>query len=150
MADILRGQHSQSRCHSDAVVCSQRRTLCLHPLPVNIRLDRVFIEIMRRVRIFLTHHVHVCLEHHRRRPFPARRGGLRHQHIACLVLAGFQIMPAGKIHQPRPDFLLFLRGAGHLANLLKIAPNGFRFQSFQNSFHINIVNRYSLIVHQTS
>ncbi|CCJ85488.1 hypothetical protein BN133_1865 [Cronobacter dublinensis 582] len=68
-------QHRQRGGHADAVVRAKRGAASFHPLAVDVRLDRIFREVMNGVVIFLRHHIQVRLQHDRLAVFHA--GGRR-------------------------------------------------------------------------
>ena len=92
MYRILVRQNGHSCCYAYTVVCSQRCTVCRHPLTVifNICLDGVFFKIKDLVAVLLRHHIHVSLKDHARMVFITRRSWFANEDITNLVLKSFQ------------------------------------------------------------
>ena len=68
MNDVLVGQDSHGCSHTYAVVRTEGGAVGGHPLAVvlNVRLDRVFLEVKHAVAVLLRHHIHVPLQDHAR------------------------------------------------------------------------------------
>ena len=85
MLNAVVRQYRQRRGHTDTVICTQRGTARFHPVAVDVRLDRVFREVVNGVVVFLWHHVQVRLQHNRFTVFHAFGGGFADQNVANLV-----------------------------------------------------------------
>jgi len=123
------GHHRQRGSHSDAVVGSERRALGAYPVAVDHSGDGGMLEVKRLV-VALAHHIHMSLQDHRRgilMPGCSRRFD---HHIAHLVGLCLKIVALGEIEQILAYFLLFLRGTGHLRNLVEDFKNPFGFEFF--------------------
>ena len=64
MFDILGKQHRHRHRRTHTVVGTQRRIIRIYPIPFDTRADRITIEIMRRIRRFLRHHINMRLQNH--------------------------------------------------------------------------------------
>ena len=125
---VLGLHHSQDGCHAQSVVGTQRGALCLHPLTVYPRLYGVGLEVMRRLRRLLRHHVHVGLQDHTLAVFHARCGRLAHHHVATLVDEGLHAGFLGEVEQELLYFLQMSARARHLCECIEVLPDALRFQ----------------------
>ena len=92
MNRILISQDSHGGSHTDTVVCAQRCTIGRYPFAIilDIRLDRIFLEIERFIRVLLGHHIHVALEDHTGTILHTRRSRFTNEHVADLILQRLQ------------------------------------------------------------
>ena len=85
MYDVVISQHCQRRSHTDAVIRAQGGAARFDPLAIDIRLNRIFGEVMNGVVVFLRHHIKVRLQNNRFTVFHTGRGGLTNQNVANLI-----------------------------------------------------------------
>ena len=85
MSDVVVGQHRQCGRHPDAVIRAQRGAARFHPFAVNVRLDRIFGEVVDGIVVFLRHHIEVRLQHYRFAVFHTGSGAFTNQNVANLV-----------------------------------------------------------------
>ncbi|SSN10317.1 Uncharacterised protein [Klebsiella pneumoniae] len=85
MSDAIIGQYRQCGRHSDTVVRAQRGAARFHPFAVNVRLDRIFNEVVDGVVIFLRHHIEVRLQRYRLTVFHTGSRAFTNQNVANLV-----------------------------------------------------------------
>ena len=125
MYDVLVSQNSHSRSHAYAVVGAQRRAVGGHPLAVvlNVRLDRVFLEVKHTVAVLLRHHIHVSLQDHARMVLVTRRGGLAYQHVADSVSLCFQTEALAVIDEELRYLFFLARRARDLCEFGEVLPN---------------------------
>ena len=84
------GQHGQRRGHTNAVIRAQRGAACFHPVAVDVRLNRVFGEVVNGVVVLLWHHVQVRLQHNRFTVFHPCGSRFADQNVANLVTFSMQ------------------------------------------------------------
>ena len=121
-------------CHAQAVVGTQRSALCLHPLTVNPRLDRISHEVVRRLGSFLWNHVHVGLQDHTLTVFHSGCGGLAHHHIATFVDECFHTCLLCEVEQELLYFLQMSARTRYLRKCIEVFPNALGIQ-FANFIH---------------
>ena len=86
--------------------------------------DRIAVEVVLDVGVFLTDHVDMALEHDRRRMLVAGcRRDVEHD-VADRILAHGEAALAREAPHMRPDLLLALGGARHGSQLGKMTPHG--------------------------
>ncbi len=83
-------QHGQRGSHTNTVICAQGRAARLHPLAVDVRLNRVFCEVVNGVVVFLRYHVQVRLQYHWLTVFHTCGGRFADKNIANLVAFSVQ------------------------------------------------------------
>ena len=83
-------QDRQSRRHTNPVICTKGRAARFHPVAIDVRLDRVFGEVVNGVVVFLWNHVQVRLQHNRFTVFHACGRRFADQNVANLVAFSMQ------------------------------------------------------------
>ncbi|MOA23760.1 hypothetical protein D3C78_1444020 [compost metagenome] len=122
MLDAVVCQHSQRGGHADAVVGAQRGAARFDPLTVDIRLNRIFGEVVHGVVIFLRHHVQVRLQGNRLAVFHAFGGRLAQQDIAYLVTLGVQVFLFGPFEDVLRQRFFMIRRVWNRADFGKNIP----------------------------
>ena len=124
--------------HADTAVGAQRRTFGPDPPAVDVRADRVVVEIELHVGVLLADHVHVGLEDNRRAILEARRGGFAHHHVADGILLILDVVLPGEIDQEFDDLALLLRGARNPCDGIELLPHdpGFKVYYFRHNLLI--------------
>ena len=123
MRDGRGGQHRQCGSHADPVVGAERRPLGTHPPVVDAGADRVVLEVERHVRIFLTDHIHMRLENHRRTPFVTGRRRFADHDVARLVAPVLQSVLLRPAYQVVAYLLFLLRGPRYARDRLEFRPH---------------------------
>ena len=95
MRDVVILEHRKSHGEADAVVGSQRRAACVHPVAVDDRLDGV----VERVVHSHAHHVHVVQQHDGFGILMAWRCRLADHHAVLCVTVVVKVQPLGKLAQ---------------------------------------------------
>ena len=107
--DIIRGKDSQLDGTADAIIGTQRRTLCGQPLTIDVGLDGILVEIKLHIDKFVAHHIHMTLQDDGLALFHALGGRLADDDIACLInfrVESVALTPVTEI----VDHLLFALG----------------------------------------
>ena len=78
-------QNGQSGRHTDTVIRTQRGATGFYPFAINIRLDRIFGEVVNGVVVFLRDHIQVRLQNDRFTVFHACGSGFANQDITDLI-----------------------------------------------------------------
>ena len=86
--NIVRVKDCQFDGIADTIVGSERGSLGLHPLTVNVSLDGVVQEVNLMVHEFVAHHIHVTLQDHRLQVLIALGARFADQHVAGFVHLG--------------------------------------------------------------
>ena len=113
--------------HADAVVGTERRTFGLHPAIDDLRADGILVEVERRVRIFLAHHIHMGLKNDAGTVLIPFRTGYAHHDITRFVGLIVDVVFFCEIHEELPDLFLFLGGTRHPRNGIEQLPDELRF-----------------------
>ena len=113
--------------HTDTVVGTERRTFGLHPAIDDLRADGILVEVERRVRIFLAHHIHMGLKNDAGTVLIPFRTGHAHHDITRLVGLIVDVVFFCEIHEELPDLFLFLGGTRHPRNGIEQLPDELRF-----------------------
>ena len=113
--------------HTDTVVGTERRTFGLHPAIDDLRADGILVEVERRVRIFLAHHIHMGLKNDAGTVLIPFRTGYAHHDITRLVGLVVDVVFFCEIHEELPDLFLFLGGTRHPRNGIEQLPDELRF-----------------------
>ena len=90
MLNAIVCQHRQRRGHTDTVIRTQSGAAGFNPLAVDVRLNRIFGEIVYGVVVLLWNHVQVRLQHNRFTVFHPGGGRFTDQNVANLVAFGVQ------------------------------------------------------------
>ena len=85
MGNAIVGQHRQRGGHTDAVIRAQGGAARFNPLAVDVRLNRVFGEVVDGIVIFLRHHIEVRLQNYRLAVFHTGSRAFTNQNVANLV-----------------------------------------------------------------
>ena len=83
--NVVVGQHRQCGGHADTVIGAQGGAARFNPLAVDIRLNRIFSEVVNGIVVFLRHHIEVRLQHHRFTVFHTGSRAFTNQNVANLV-----------------------------------------------------------------
>ena len=130
MHEIFGFEYGHGHSYSETVIGSKRRTVCAHPVAVDIRFDRVFFEIMHLVGVFLRDHVHVGLQDNALAAFHARSRGLADDYIADFVLDSLKAETFAEIVKEFDRLALFLRGTRYLRQRIKVFPHDLWIEIF--------------------
>ena len=103
------GQNGQRRGHTDTVIRTQRGATGFHPFAVNIRLDRIFGEVVNGIVVFLRHHIQVRLQNNRLAVFHSCGSGFANQDITHLIALDVETFLLGPTQNMFSE-LLFMVG----------------------------------------
>ena len=140
--DVVALHDGHDGSHANAVVTAQRRTLRLHPVPVDVGLYGVCLEVMVALVHLLRHHIHVSLQHSRLSILATRSGRLTHHDVLSPVLEGLDAMFLCPVEQELLHPCQVTAWAWHLSQEIKILPNDLRIKVLDNCCH----SLYSFII----
>ena len=99
-------QHRQHQRHSGSVVRAQGSSFCPEDTVPHFQIDPFIFKIMLYTGEFLTYHIHVSLEHHRRMILHAAASRLPDDNVKRLILIYLEISLCGKLYQIITDSFL--------------------------------------------
>ncbi len=95
---------SHSSSDADTIVSAQSSATSLHPIAIDISIDRIVHKVMIDIIVLLSHHIHVTLEHNDGSILISGSGGATHYDIAHSVGLSLNAMVGGKLEEERSDF----------------------------------------------
>ena len=124
---IIGIQYSQRKCHSYPIISTKSGSVGGYHSVLKHQSQSIMFKIYITVRILLTYHIHMSLQHNRRAVLISRSSILEYNYIVAPVLYKSQISVCGKLHQIITYPLCIRRSVWDPAYLLKKTKHFIRF-----------------------